>query len=98
MNDFSNLNSARTVADAADRYEDSPERVQAKTLSGIEKNTKSLSELKRIADAAQRQAEIAEKEAASAKKEAKSSKIFSSISLFIGLGSLIVSIIALVLN
>lgn len=98
MNDFSNLNSARTVADAAASYESSPERIQARTLGEIEENTKSLKELKRIADAAQRQAEIAEKEAVSAKKEAKSSKIFSSISLFIGLGSLIVSIIALVLN
>ena len=98
MNDFSNLNSARTVADAAASSESSPERIQARTLGEIEENTKSLKELKRIADAAQRQAEIAEKEAVSAKKEAKSSKIFSSISLLIGLGSLIVSISALVLN
>lgn len=37
MNDFSNLNSARIVMEAAARDKHSPEKIQAKMLSEIEK-------------------------------------------------------------
>ncbi len=98
MNDFSTPNSARSVMEAAARDKHSPEKIQARTLSKIEKNTKSLSELERIADAAQRQARIAENEAASAKKDARFSKVVSIISLIIGLGSLGVAVATLVFS
>ena len=40
MNDPFNLNSARSVAETLYNLENSPERVQAKALKEIEKNTK----------------------------------------------------------
>lgn len=98
MNDFYSLNSARSVMEAAARDQHSPEKIQVKMLSEIEKNTKSLSELERIADAAQRQAKIAENEATSAKKDARFSKVVSIISLIIGLGSLGVAVATLVFS
>lgn len=54
-----------------------------------------IQELRRIADAVELQAKLAKKEAKQAKKTAFWSKIFSTISIAIALGSLIVAILAL---
>ena len=85
MSDLFNPNSARTVAEAAARSATSPERVQTKALEGIAKNTKSLNELMRIADAADQRAAIAEAEASAAKKDSKFSKVISIVSVIVSL-------------
>ena len=109
MSDLFTPNSARTVAEAAANYDRSPEAVQAKTLNQIEKNTKSLSEVKRIADAAEQRAKVAEAEATAAKeiaeasrqladiaqKEAESAKKDAVFSKWIAIATVVISVVAL---
>ena len=99
MNDFSSLNSARSVAEAADNYPNSPEGKAVKSIGEIAKNTqelRELQELRRITDALQQQVELAMNEAAATKKAAFFSKCCSILSLLIGIAGLGVAIISLV--
>lgn len=59
---------------------------------------KQLEAFQNIANSAIRRANLAESEARSAKKDAKFSKVLSILSLAVGIGSLIVAILALVLR
>lgn len=67
MNDFSNLNSARSVAEATDNYPNSPEGKVITALEETAKNTRELQELRRITDALQQQVELAKSETEGAK-------------------------------
>lgn len=81
---------AKTKEAAAIAYEQSAAGRHERILKEIATDTKSLDELKRIADAAEKRAVLAEKEAKSAKKDARFSKIVSIISIVITLISILV--------
>lgn len=98
MNNFFNLNSARSVAEATENYPNSPEGRQTKSLDEIAKNTEELQELRRIADSTQQHSKLAMSEAEDAKKAARRSFIFSILSSLIGAGGLVVAIISLVIK
>ena len=97
MNDFSNLNSARSVAEATDNYPNSPEGKVITALEETAKNTRELQELRRITGALQQQVELAKSETEGAKKSAHRSFIFSIISSVIGIAGVGVAIISLVI-
>ena len=69
-------------------YEQSAAGRHEKLLKEIAVDTKSLDELHRIADTAERHAQLAEQEAAAAKKESHISTAISVISILIALASL----------
>lgn len=71
---------------SADAYHD---RFVEAHLEDAAEDLKELRELRRIADAAQKQAELAQAEAADSKKEARFSKIMSVLSLIIAVASFI---------
>lgn len=72
-----------SAGDCHDRF------VEAQLEEAAE-DLKELKELRRIADAAQKQAELAQAEAADSRKEARFSKIMAALSLAIAVASFIV--------
>ena len=95
MNDFSNLNSARSVAESKSNYPNSPEGKVITSLEETAKNTRELQELRRIANAAQQQAELSMSAAEASKKDARFSKRCSIFSLLIGIAGVIIALISL---
>lgn len=80
------------------KYEQSAAGRHEKPLKEIAVDTKSLEELHRIADTADRRAQLAEEEAASAKIDSRFSKVVSIVSILIALASLAFSALAFFLR
>ena len=72
------------------------QRAQESAILAERQFAKSHSELKRIADAAERRATLAEQEAASARKDAGFSKVLSILALLVSMGSLSVAILSFI--
>lgn len=80
------------------KYEQSAAGRHEKLLKEIAVDTKSLEELHRIADTADRRAQLAEQESDSAKRDSRFSKVVSIVSILIALASLAFSALAFFLR